>query len=162
MKKMISLGLTALTGIGLGAFAGGGFIGGHYEKHCEVIAKQADQFSEFYTLMQQWVKVYQAGRTLETYFLKNHYQKIAVYGMSEMGYMVLKELEGSSVEIPYCIDRNADNLFAQVDVRRPDEELEVVDAVVVAVVQFYDEVKEDLCRKMDCPIISLSDVVWEA
>lgn len=162
MKKMISLGLTALTGIGLGAFAGGGFIGGQYEKHCEVIAKQADQFSEFYTLMQQWVKVYQAGRTLENYFLKNHYQKIAVYGMSEMGYMVLKELEGSSVEIPYCIDRNADNLFAQVDVRRPDEELEVVDAVVVAVVQFYDEVKEALCRKMDCPIISLSDVVWEA
>lgn len=162
MKKIFSLGLTTFTGIGLGAFAGGKFIGGQYEKHCEIISKQADQFSDLYALMQQWVKVYQEGRTLENYFKKNNYRKVAVYGMSEIGYMVLKELEGSEVEVPYCIDRNADNLFAPIDVHRPDEDLEPVDAVVVAVVQFYDDVKKALDGKLDCPIISLSDVVWEA
>lgn len=162
MKKIISLGLAALTGIGMGAFAGGKFIGGQYEKHCEIISKQADQFSEFYTLMQQWVKVYQSGCTLENYFKKNNYRRIAVYGMGEMGYMVLKELEGSGVEVAYCIDRNADNVFAQIDVRRPDGKLAPVDVVVVAVVQFYDEVKKALDGKLECPVVSLSDVVWEA
>lgn len=161
MKKVFYTGLTAIAGIGLGLAAGGKFIGKQYEKHCELIAKQADRFSEFYTLMQQWVKTYQAGRRLEDYFKKNNYKKIAVYGMSEMGYMVLKELEDSEVEVSYCIDKNADNLFAKYDVRRPDEELEPVDAVIVAVVQYYDEVKEALSEKLDCPVISLSDVVWE-
>lgn len=162
MNNVIYLGLTAVAGIGLGSFMGGRLIGRQYEKHCAVIEKHADSFSEFYTLMQQWVKVYQSGHTLEHYFEKNHYKKIAVYGMSEMGYMVLKELQDTAVEVAYCIDRNADNVFAEIDVRRPDAELPQVDVVVVAVVQFYDEVKENLEKKLSCPIVSLSDVVWEA
>lgn len=161
IKKRYML-LSALAGIGVGMYAGGRFIGNQCEKHCELVSKQADRFSEFYTLMQQWVKVYQNGRTLEDYFKKNNYKKIAVYGMSEVGYMILKELEASAVEVSYCIDKNADNLFAEIDMRRPDAELTPVDAVVVAVVQFYDEVKDVLSGKLDCPVISLSDVVWEA
>lgn len=162
MNKVIGAGLTAVAGIGSGLFMGGKFIGQQYEKHCAVIEKQADCFSELYSLMQQWVKVYQSGHTLESYFVKNGYKKIAVYGMSEMGYMVLNELQGTSVEVAYCIDRNADNVFAEIDVRRPDAELPQVDAIIVAVVQFYEEVKESLEKNVSCPIISLSDVVWEA
>lgn len=162
MGSVILWVLAVLAGIGLGLFAGGKFVGRQYEKHCEFIASQGDRFSEYYTLMQQWVKVYQSGHTLESYFKKNNYKKIAVYGMNEMGYMVLKELEASEVEVSYCIDKNADNLFAEIDVRRPDGDLTPVDAVIVAVVQFYDEVKEALSGKLDCPVISLSDVVWEA
>lgn len=162
MNKVFYLGLTAFTGIGLGLIAGGKFIGRQYEKHCELIAKHADQFTEFYTLMQQWVKVHQTGHKLEDYFKKNNYKKVAVYGMNEIGYMVLKELEKSEIEVSYCIDKNADNLFAQIDVRKPDGDLQPVDAVIVAVVQYYDEVKDALKGKLDCPVISLSDVVWEA
>ena len=162
MNKMVGLGLTAVTGIGFGSLICGKIIGRQCEKHCEVIEKQGDCFSEFYTLMQQWVKVYQGGHTLEHYFVKNNYKKIAVYGMSEMGYMVLKELQSTSVEVAYCIDRNADNVFAEIDVRRQDGELPKVDAVVVAVIQFYEEVKENLEKRLSCPIVSLSDVVWEA
>ncbi|MCM1415718.1 MAG: hypothetical protein NC430_07310 [bacterium] len=162
MNNVIGLSLTALAGICFGSFIGGRFIGRQYEKHCAVIEKQGDSFSEFYTLMQQWVKVYQSGHTLVHYCEKNNYKKIAVYGMSEMGYMVLREFQGTAVEVAYCIDRNADNVFAEIDVRRPDAELPQVDAVIVAVVQFYEEVKESLEKKLSCPIISLSDVVWEA
>lgn len=162
MNKVFCLGFTAITGIGLGLIAGGKLVGRQYEKHCELVAMQGDRFSEFYTLMQQWVKVHQSGHKLEDYFKKNNYKKIAVYGMNEMGYMVLKELEESEIEVSYCIDKNADNLFAPIDVRRPDGDLWPVDAVIVAVVQFYDEVKDTLSSKLECPVISLSDVVWEA
>ena len=102
------------------------------------------------------------GRLIGWQYKKNNYKKVAVYGMSEMGYMVLKELQGTAVEVAYCIDKNADNVFAEIDVRRPDEELPQIDAVIVAVVQFYEEVKENLEKKLSCPIVSLSDVVWEA
>ena len=162
MSNMRHVILSAFAGIGLGLFAGGKFIGRQYEKHCELIEKQADRFSETSALMQQWVKVYQSGHKLQDYFKKNNYRKIAVYGMSEIGYMILKELEETEIEVLYCIDKNADNLFAKIDVRRPDEELQPVDAVIVAVIHFYDEVKDALQEKLDCPIISLSDVVWEA
>ena len=91
MSNMRHVILSAFAGIGLGLFAGGKFIGRQYEKHCELIEKQADRFSETSALMQQWVKVYQSGHNLQDYFKKNNYRKIAVYGMSEIGYMILKE-----------------------------------------------------------------------
>lgn len=161
MGKMRYFMSSAFTGFGLGLLGGGKYVGWQYEKHCELIRKQADRFSEFYALMQQWVKVYQAGHKLEEYFIKNNYRKIAVYGMSEIGYMLLKEFEESPVEVLYCIDQNADHLYAKINVRRPDEELAPVDAVIVAIVHVYDEVNESLKGKLRCPIVSLSDVVWE-
>ena len=109
MSNMRHVILSAFAGIGLGLFAGGKFIGRQYEKHCELIEKQADRFSETSALMQQWVKVYQSGHNLQDYFKKNNYRKIAVYGMSEIGYMILKELEETEIEVLYCIDKNADN-----------------------------------------------------
>lgn len=153
--------LAGFAGSLFGLWAGEIFVGKQYEKHCEQSEKNADQFADYYALMRHWVYVYQEGRTLADYFKKKGYRKIAVYGLNELGYMVLKELEKSEIEITYCIDRNADNLFTKVDVRRPDEELPVVDAVVVAVVQYYEEVKMVLDQKMNCPILSLEDVVWE-
>ncbi len=154
--------MTVFAGGAVGFFAGKTLVGKQYEKHCSQTEKTADQFSEFYSLMRRWVHVYQEGRTLADYFKRKGYYEIAVYGMNELGYMVLKELEGSETEVLYCIDRNADNLFTRVDIRRPDEELPAVDAVVVAVVQYYEEAEAALASRMDCPILSLADVVWEA
>ncbi len=37
-----------------------------------------------------------------------------------------------------------------------------VDAIVVTAITFYDEIKEELSRKIDCPIISLEDILYEA
>ena len=53
MSNMRHVILSAFAGIGLGLFAGGKFIGRQYEKHCELIEKQADRFSETSALMQQ-------------------------------------------------------------------------------------------------------------
>lgn len=153
--------ITFWVGGVLGTLAGGRWIRKQYEKHCEQTEKNADQFSDYYTLMRQWVQVYQEGHTLADYFRKEGYRKVALYGMNDMCYMLLKELEGTDTEVLYCIDRNADNLFAKIDVRKPGGDLPPVDAVVVAVIQYYGEVKADLSRKMTCPILSLADIVWE-
>ena len=153
--------ITFLAGGVLGTLTGEKLLRKQYEKHCEQTEKNADQFSDYYTLMRQWVQVYQEGHTLADYFKKEGYQKIALYGMNDLCYMMLKELEGSDTEVLYCIDRNADNLFTKVKVLRPDEDLPYVDAVVVAVVQYYGEVKADLGKKMTCPVLSLADIVWE-
>lgn len=160
MSNMRCFILSVLVGIGIGLYAGAKFIEKQYEKHCELVSRQADRFSELNALMQQWVKTYQLGHQIEDYFYKNDYKKIAIYGMNEIGYMVLRELAGSKIEVLYCIDKNAENICAKIDVCKPDGELPPVDAVVVAVVHVYDEVKVTLSEKLYCPIISFSDVVW--
>ena len=39
--------------------------------------------------------------------------------------------------------------------------LEAVDAVIVTPIFFMDEIEEMLSGKMDCPIVSLEDILYE-
>lgn len=121
----------------------------------------SDKHLALFLMMNQWVKVKQEGKNLADYFEKNNYKKIAVYGMSYAGETLTDELEGSTIEIVYGIDRKADNVYADFDIVSPDANLEEVDAVVVTSITFFDEIEEQLSEKLDCPIISLEDVLYE-
>lgn len=136
-------------------------LGRQYEKHCEILSRTGDRFSEIATMMTQWVKLHSEDKSISEYFKKNGFENVAVYGLSDIGYTLINELEKNDIRVAYCIDRNADNIFSKIEVYRPDSDLQKTDCVVVAVVQYYDEIKEMLEMKMDCPIISLADLVWE-
>ena len=120
------------------------------------------KLSEFYVVLLQWLKVHQEDRSLEAYFMKNGYRSIAIYGMKELGEALLWELENSSIEVKYAIDRDANTLYVPIDIYTPEENLERVDAVVVTAIHYFKEIEAALSEKMDCPIISLEDVVREA
>ena len=96
-----------------------------------------------------------------TYLEKNDYQKIAIYGMSYAGETLLEEFRDSEVVVAYAIDRNADGIYTDVDVVSMEDELAPVDAVVVTAIAFFDEIEEKLSEKLDCPILSLEDILYE-
>ena len=66
-----------------------------------------------------------------------------------------------AAEIVYGIDQRANSIYADVDIVPVDDVLEVVDAVVVTAITFFDEIEEKLSKKLDCPIISLEDILYE-
>lgn len=112
----------------------------------------------------QWMKIKKEGRSLADYLKENGYQKIAVYGMHYLGENLCEELEDTDIEIKYAIDKNADNMGfddKNIIVYTPDEELEEVDAVIVTAFYFYDEIEEKLSERLDCPIVSLEDILYE-
>lgn len=43
----------------------------------------------------------------------------------------------------------------------PDCYLDTVDAIVVTSITFFEEIEEMLKEKVDCPIISLDDILYE-
>lgn len=93
------------------------------------------------------------------FFEDNGYKSIAIYGMSYLGERLMDELKDSGIEVRYAIDRNAENIYAGVEVKKPEDDLEEVDAVIVTAVFFFDEIEEQLEKILDCPIISLEDIV---
>ncbi|MCX4339236.1 MAG: hypothetical protein OSJ72_06280 [Lachnospiraceae bacterium] len=155
MKKGLISVLSALTGAAAGAAAVG-------KVTCESIDKakaMSDKHLALFLMMNQWVKVKQEGKNLAEYFEKNGYKKIAVYGMSYAGETLLDELKGGDITVAYAIDKNADAIYADVDVVSMDDKLEEVDAIVVTAITFFDEIEEKLSTKIDCPIISLEDIL---
>lgn len=111
--------------------------------------------------MNQWVKVKQEGKNLATFFQRNGYKQIAVYGMSYAGETLVEELKDTEVKVAYGIDRNADGIYASVEMVSLEDDLGEVDAVVVTAVTFFDEIEEKISEKLDCPIISLEDILYE-
>lgn len=73
----------------------------------------------------------------------------------------MSELENSNVKVMYAVDKNADRIFADVDVLTPDERLPEVDAVIVTPITFFDEIEDCLSEKLDCPILSMEDILYE-
>ncbi len=157
MKKGVITILSILTGAALGAGAVGKIGIKKFEKECVMSGKHLALFK----MMNQWVKVKQEEKNLSSYFENKGYKKIAIYGMSYAGETLLDELNNSTVSVAYGIDRNAESLYADVDIVSMDDALEEVDAIVVTAVTFFDEIEEALSKKMDCPIISLEDILYE-
>ena len=123
--------------------------------------EKADKFYSYYTILNEWMKIRERGRSLAEFFGDRGIRTIAVYGIADMGRHLQKELEGSSVEITYAIDKNAGNVRAAVDVYSLEDELPLVDAVVVTVTYDFDNIKRMLERQVKCPIISLEEVVLD-
>lgn len=157
MKKSL-VGITmALAGAGLGAAAA------KKAGRNELLKWQqmSDKHLALFLMMNQWVKVRQEGKCLSEFFERNHYQEIAVYGMSYAGETLIDELKGSQVRVKYGIDKKAGRINNGLDMVTVEDDLQEVDAVVVTAVTFFDEIAEKLREKMHCPILSLEDILYE-
>ncbi len=157
MKKITTAILSTLLGAGSGAAA----IFAKMNKKVKTLHKVNYKNDAILKVYSQWLALKQEGKSLATYFKENGYQKIAIYGMHYLGESLCSELEGSGIEIKYAIDRNAQNISSDIEIYLPDEDLGEVDAVVVTAFFFYNEIEEQLSQRLDCPIISLEDILYE-
>lgn len=158
MKK----GISTLLSIAAGAAAGGIAAGTKSSKKIKAMETIHQKVHELYMAFDQWLQIRQEGKTLVEYFLKNGYKTVAVYGMKELGERLCDELKDSGVTVSYAIDKNADvDVDVDVDVVTPDDELAPVDVIVVTAITYFDEIEDMLSEKMDSPIISLEDILYE-
>ena len=125
------------------------------------IKQLSDKHLKLFLMMNQWVRVRQEGKEISSYFVRNSYKRIAVYGMSYAGETLLEELKKTEIEVVYGIDQKADGIFADIKLVTMEEPLDNVDAVVVTAITFLDEIEEKLRKKIHCPIISLEDILYE-
>lgn len=144
----------------------GGVVGGLYAvRRMARIVDQAEAKAmhnlQFAHAMVQWVHIKQQSKSLATALEKRGYRKIAVYGMADVGERFISELQSSTVEVSYGIDQNAKNLFAEIELFTPDEKLPEVDAIIVTPIQYFDAIEEMLTQKVDYPVLSVEDLMYE-
>jgi hypothetical protein len=157
MKKSMASVITTL----MGAAAGAGAVTYQKLKRQESDFKVIKKNEAILKMFNQWLILKQEGKTIEKYFAENGFRRIAVYGMSYAGERLIDDLKGTEVEVAYGIDRNADRIFSEVEIVNVEDTLQPVDAVVVTAIYNFDEIEEKLSELMDCPIISLEDIIYE-
>lgn len=123
--------------------------------------KMSDKHLALFEMMNQWVRAKQKGKRIDSYLVAKGYSKIAIYGLGFVGETLVEELRDSKVIAVYGIDKNAESICSDIDIFSADDELPKVDAVVVTAITFFREIEEKLSQKLDCPIISLEDILYE-
>ena len=162
MKKGVLSVLSMAAGAAAGVAVSAATVG---KEQAEKIQKKQQLANKHLAIMKvydEWLKVRQDGRSLVQYFEKQGYKNIAIYGMSYLGERLVDELRDSDVKVQYGIDKNAENIYSSVEVMNLSDDLPKVDAIVITAVFFFDEIAEELADIVDCPIISLEDIVYEA
>ena len=157
MKRTITVIFSALAGTVLGAVIIGRISGNKINR----FAGLADKHLALFLMMNQWIKAEQNGKELSKYLLQNGYKDIAVYGVSYVGETLVNELKNTEINVIYGIDQNAENIYADINLVSPDDELENVDAIIITPIKFFDEIEKKLSKKVNCPILSLEDILYE-
>lgn len=112
-------------------------------------------------LMNQWIINKQNCWKTADYLNKHGYHNIAVYGMSIYGRHLLRELDGEKIRVEYCLDQNVMPSYMNISVISPNDYLKPVDAIINTVIWDHESISGLLRKKIDCPIISLEEIVFE-
>ena len=159
MKKRILSIMLFLTGIIAGAEIVTCQRVRQHKKDYAVIMKNDSIIKMF----NQWLIIKQEGKSVDAYFKENNYKKIAIYGMGYAGRRLLDDLKGTGIEVVYTVDRKMSNVSAETELISKEEIpwKPQVDIIVVTAITFFSDIEEELCDMVDCPIISMEDIIYE-
>lgn len=159
MKKGLLTTVSLLAGAAVGATA----MGKVKNSAVEAKAEKIDKFKGYYNMLNQWLVLKQESKSLEQYFVDNGYETVAIYGMGEMGNRLYDELKNSDkIKVKYAVDKNAGSTYSELEVLESADDLPEVDVLVITATFAFDEIEEELSGKIDYPIVSLDDVVYES
>ena len=159
MKKV-----SCLTAIASGLL--GGAIG-FWGKACltgRIIEKKQAKVSKFvgyFNLLDAWMTIKEEEKSMASYFEKNGYSQIAVYGLGKIGNHFLREMEGTDIKILYAIDAKGEKLNPNIPIYTLEDEIPKADVIVVTATFDYKNIKENLGQRTDVQIVSIDDVVRE-
>lgn len=131
------------------------------QSNIESLQTEELKYILLFQLMNYWLILKQKNLNIGELLKQKGYRHIAIYGMSHLGLSLIEELKQGEVIIDYAIDRNEDVFYTDIKIISPEEVLDKVDAVIVTALDAYYEIEKTLEKKIDCPILSLEDLLYE-
>lgn len=156
MKKFIIAITSVCFGILIGLYLGRKYISHSLDEKEATINK----LRYYFRIVDLWLSIREKGKKLDSYFISNNYNNIAVYGIGKMGNHLIKEMKKSTINISYGIDKNANIYSDELVIYAPDAVLPQADVIVVSAVSEFDEIKEFLQKVTSIPVVSLEEVLF--
>lgn len=151
-----------ILGVAIGCVAGAVGMMLLKDKKISEKKKKIDKFKNYYSMLNQWLTLKQENKSLLQYFEKNNYKDVAIYGMGELGNRLFEELKNTNVNVVYAIDKEAASVYSSISIYEENDDLPEADVLVVTATFAFEEIVEDLTQKIDIPIVSLEDVIYES
>ncbi|MDE6603983.1 MAG: hypothetical protein K2K90_17930 [Lachnospiraceae bacterium] len=122
--------------------------------------KLVDKYKLYFCLNNKWISLKESNKRLSRYFVENQIKSIAVYGLGDVGLNLCDEIMKDGIEVKYAFDGNLIRYESLIPIKRLEDEVEEVDAVVVTIPDEFEAIKNNIGVKFSCPIISIDDIVY--
>lgn len=130
-----------------------------WEKKVYKSEERADRNARIIKVFDLWMQRKHQGKRVCDFLAQNNFYTIAIYGVHFLGERLYDELRRTGICVSYGIDKNAAHILTEMKVVFPEDKLEKVDAIVVTPVFYFNEIERQLSQKINCPIISLEDIL---
>lgn len=120
-----------------------------------------DKMEIYYNLMEHWFTIHEQGKTIPGILMEQGIKKIALYGMGKIGKHVIYEIKNSEVKVAYGIEKNKTGFYDGLQIKSIDDEFPQVDAIIVTAIYDFDEIERDLKNRVNYPVISLEQIIYE-
>ncbi len=125
------------------------------------LGRALQKYKHFTDCFDQWMLLLERNIHLSDYLKRYGYYVVAIYGVGVLGKHLLKQLEEDMIEIKYVVDQRNNLNLCGVEVRRLEDNLPKVDAILVTVVDGFEEIYDSLINKVEYPIVSLMEIIKE-
>lgn len=136
-----------------------------FEKHIIQKYKKekclSDKYLEMFLLIDKWMKNMRDRKKISDYLKENKYENIIIYGMSYLGRQLYEELIQDGINIKYLVDRKEYMVYADREVKNITDQFDSVDVVIVTAIYDFDELVYELGIKFECPVLSLSNIIYK-
>lgn len=132
----------------------------YYRKRTEEEIDKVNKYLEFYDILIHWIGLIQEQKKLTEYFKRNEYRTVAIYGMKEIGMLLLSELRREGIEVSYAVDRNADEISADITILKPSCAMPEVDVIIVTALHYFDKIYLEIRELTNAEIVSVEDILW--
>lgn len=130
-----------------------------YFEQREKYEKEIKRYKSFYRLEELWRKMDKGEVNIFFFLQEYNINSIAIYGMGKYGVLLYNELKKNQIEVKYAIDRKYGQVRKLLPIKSLEDDLPPVDLVIVSVIYEYNDIAQKLREKLDCPIISLEQIL---
>ncbi len=120
------------------------------------------KYHKMFQILMKWMWIRGHGIKIDRFFLDNSYFNIAIYGMGYLGECLYYELLESDVNVKYGIDHTAVDFRKELSIYRIEDDLAKVDAVVLTIAEAEEAFVEKVRKKMNCPVLMISEILLES
>lgn len=131
------------------------------EEKKEETYKKSKRLEAQYNLLNRWITLGESGITLEQMLKEKGYKSVAIYGLSDIGGHIYHALEKSDIKVCYGVDRVLSGQYEEIQIKKPMDDLETVDVMIVTALMDYSEIRKSLEKRVDFPIVSIEEIFYE-
>lgn len=120
---------------------------------------QAKKFREMFFILEKWLRLRQKGFSIESLLQQCKIRSIAIYGFGYLGCDLYDELERGVICVKYVIDQNTISEVDAIQIIKPEDEFEQVDAIIITTVMDEEKIKRKLLDKCNFQILTLRELL---